>query len=89
VPPYQARWLRSDLLARIRLGTYALHEGVAYTSLASLLPQLGIYDYLLGGVGYALFGSSRHLAIGPTSAISRAWIPRIWTALDAVVGGYL
>ena len=35
-----------------------------------LPPQIGIYGYLLGGLGYALFGSSRHLAIGPTSAIS-------------------
>ena len=33
-------------------------------------PQVGIYGYLLGGVGYALFGSSRQLAVGPTSAIS-------------------
>ena len=33
-------------------------------------PQVGIYGYLLGGIGYALLGSSRQLAIGPTSAIS-------------------
>jgi sulfate permease, SulP family len=89
VPTYEARWLRSDLLAGITLGAYALPEGVAYASLASLPPQVGIYGYLLGGVGYALFGSSRHLAIGPTSAISRERIPRIRTALDAVVGGHL
>jgi len=70
VPSYQAQWFSSDLLAGITLGAYALPEGVAYASLASLPPQVGIYGYLLGGVGYALFGSSRHLAIGPTSAIS-------------------
>jgi sulfate permease, SulP family len=45
-------------------------EGVAYATLAGLPPQVGIYGYLLGGLGYGLFGSSRHLAIGPTSAIS-------------------
>ena len=33
-------------------------------------PQVGIYGYLLGGIGYALLGSSRQLAVGPTSAIS-------------------
>src|SRR5215475_5496816 len=37
---------------------------------AKWLPQDGIYGYLLGGVGYALLGGSRQLAIGPTSAIS-------------------
>jgi MFS superfamily sulfate permease-like transporter len=31
---------------------------------------VGIYGYMLGGLGYAVFGSSRHLAVGPTSAIS-------------------
>jgi Sulfate permease and related transporters (MFS superfamily) len=35
-----------------------------------LPPQYGIYCYLVGGLFYALFGSSRQLAIGPTSAIS-------------------
>ena len=70
VPTYQARWLRDDLFAGITLGAYAIPEGVAYATLAGLPPQLGIYGYLLGGIGYALFGSSRHLAIGPTSAIS-------------------
>ena len=35
-----------------------------------LPPQVGVYGYLLGGLGYALLGSSRQLAIGPTSAIS-------------------
>jgi high affinity sulfate transporter 1 len=31
---------------------------------------MGLYCYLLGGLGYAVMGSSRHLAVGPTSAIS-------------------
>ena len=38
--------------------------------LQACLPQAGIYGYLLGGLGYALLGSSRQLAIGPTSAIA-------------------
>ena len=62
--------MRDDLFAGITLGAYAVPEGVAYATLAGLPPQIGIYGYLLGGLGYALFGSSRHLAIGPTSAIS-------------------
>jgi MFS superfamily sulfate permease-like transporter len=39
-------------------------------ALAGLPPQVGIYGYMLGGIGYALLGSSRQLAVGPTSAIS-------------------
>jgi MFS superfamily sulfate permease-like transporter len=33
-------------------------------------PVVGIYGVMLGGLGYAPLGSSRHLAVGPTSAIS-------------------
>jgi len=43
---------------------------MAYASLAGLPPQHGIYCYLLGGLCYAVFGTSRQLAIGPTSAIA-------------------
>jgi sulfate permease, SulP family len=38
--------------------------------LAGLPPEVGVNGYLIGGLGYALAGSSRYLAIGPTSAIS-------------------
>jgi SulP family sulfate permease len=67
---YQPNWLRSDALAGLTLAAYAIPISLAYAALAGLPPQTGLYCYLLGGLGYALFGSSRHLAIGPTSAIS-------------------
>jgi high affinity sulfate transporter 1 len=67
---YQRRWLRSDIVAGITLAAYAIPVSLAYAGLAGLPPQVGIYGYLLGGLGYALFGSSRQLAVGPTSAIS-------------------
>jgi MFS superfamily sulfate permease-like transporter len=70
VPTYQARWLKDDLFAGITLAAYAIPVALAYATLAGLPPQVGVYGYLLGGLGYAMFGSSRHLAIGPTSAIS-------------------
>jgi sulfate permease, SulP family len=70
VPAYRADWLRDDLFAGITLAAYAVPVALAYATLAGLPPQVGVYGYLLGGIGYALFGSSRHLAIGPTSAIS-------------------
>ena len=62
--------MKDDLFGGSELGAHAVREGVAYATLAGLPPQVGIYGYLLGGLGYPLFGSSRHLAIGPTSAIS-------------------
>jgi high affinity sulfate transporter 1 len=67
---YRRSWLLGDLVAGITLAAYAIPVSLAYAGLAGLPPQAGIYGYLLGGIGYALLGSSRQLAIGPTSAIS-------------------
>src|SRR5438876_6864562 len=67
---YQPQWLVSDVIAGITLAAYAIPVSLAYAGLAGLPPQVGVYGYLLGGLGYALLGSSRQLAIGPTSAIS-------------------
>ena len=67
---YRRQWLAPDLIAGITLAAYAIPVSLAYAGLAGLPPQVGPYGYLLGGLGYALFGSSRQLAVGPTSAIS-------------------
>src|SRR5262245_46042437 len=76
VPParwlvhYRIGWLPGDMIAGVTLAAYAIPVSLAYAALAGLPPEVGIYGYLLGGLGYALLGSSRQLAIGPTSAIS-------------------
>jgi high affinity sulfate transporter 1 len=67
---YRAAWLRYDIAGGVTLAAYGIPVSLAYAALAGLPPQLGIYGYMLGGIGYALFGTSRQLAIGPTSAIS-------------------
>jgi SulP family sulfate permease len=70
LPQYRKSCVRPDLIAGLTLAAYAVPVSVAYASLAGLPPQAGLYCYLLGGVAYAAFGTSRQLAIGPTSAIS-------------------
>lgn len=70
LPDYRPAWLGADIVAGVTLAAYAIPVSLAYATLAGLPPQVGVYGYLLGGLGYALFGSSRQLAIGPTSAIS-------------------
>lgn len=62
--------LKWDILSGITLAFFVIPESMAYASLAGLPPQTGIYCYLFAGVLYAIFGTSRQLAIGPTSAIS-------------------
>jgi len=67
---YRRGSLPRDAVAGLTLAAYAIPVSLAYATLAGLPPQAGVYGFLAGGVAYALFGSSRQLAIGPTSAIS-------------------
>lgn len=80
---YRGTWLRGDIVAGVTLAAYAIPVSLAYAALAGLPPQVGIYGYMLGGIGYALLGSSRQLAVGPTSAISLM----IAATVGAMAGG--
>src|SRR4051794_27662401 len=83
LPQYQPAWLRGDVVAGATLAAYAVPVSLAYAGLAGLPPQTGLYCYLVAGLGYAVFGSSRHLAVGPTSAISLL----LGVTLAALAGG--
>jgi high affinity sulfate transporter 1 len=73
----------SDTIAGITLTAYAIPVSLAYATLAGLPPQYGVFGYLLGGLFYAILGTGRQLAIGPTSAISML----IGTTLATISGG--
>lgn len=70
LPHYKPAWLRWDLIAGVTLAAYAIPVSLAYATLAGLPPHHGIYCYLVGGLSYAVLGTSRQLAIGPTSAVA-------------------
>ncbi|WP_343584728.1 SulP family inorganic anion transporter [Flavobacterium sp.] len=67
---YEKQNFKRDFIAGVTLAAYGIPVSLAYATLAGLPPQYGIYGYLIGGIFYALLGSSKQLAIGPTSAIS-------------------
>lgn len=70
LPAYNMKKLGADAIAGIMLAAYAIPVSLAYATLAGLPPEYGIFGYLLGGLFYALLGTSKQMAIGPTSAIS-------------------
>ena len=80
---YRASCLPYDLLAGLTLAAYAIPVSLAYSSLAGLPSELGLYCYLAGGVAFALLGTSRVVAFGPTSAIAIL----LGTALGGLAGG--
>jgi len=61
---------RDDALAGSTLAAYAVPSSIAYAQLAGMPVATGLYCYLFAGIAYALTGSCRQLAVGPTSSIA-------------------
>ena len=66
---YRISWLRRDVVAGIVLTTLLVPQGMAYAELAGLPPITGLYTTVLCLIGYAVFGPSRILVLGPDSAL--------------------
>ena len=62
--------LRADIIAGFTGAVIVLPQGVAFAMIAGLPPQYGLYTAMVTPIVAALFGSSRHLISGPTTAIS-------------------
>ena len=62
--------LRADFMAGLTGAVIVLPQGVAFATIAGLPPQYGLYTAMVTPIVAALFGSSRHLISGPTTAIS-------------------
>ena len=66
---YQRGWLAKDLVAGLVLSALLVPQGMAYAELAGLPPVTGLYTSILCLLGYAVFGPSRILVLGPDSAL--------------------
>lgn len=62
--------LKADLIAGFTGAVIVLPQGVAFATIAGLPPEFGLYTAMVTPIVAALFGSSRHLISGPTTAIS-------------------
>jgi SulP family sulfate permease len=65
-----AETLKADLIAGFTGAVIVLPQGVAFATIAGLPPEYGLYTAMITPIIAALFGSSRHLISGPTTAIS-------------------
>jgi len=70
LPGYKIPDLKWDMIAGITLAFFVIPTSMAYATIAGLPPETGIYCYFFAGLLYFVFGTSRHLAMGPTSAMS-------------------
>src|ERR1700741_1000324 len=66
---FRREWLAKDVLAGVVLTTLLVPQGMAYAELAGLPPITGLYTSVLCLTGYALFGPSPVLVLGPDSSL--------------------
>ena len=69
ISSYRRRWLLKDVIAGVVLTTLLVPQGMAYAELAGLPPITGLYTSILCLLGYAVFGPSRILVLGPDSSL--------------------
>jgi high affinity sulfate transporter 1 len=69
ISSYRRQWLAKDVIAGVVLTTLLVPQGMAYAELAGLPPITGLYTSILCLLGYAAFGPSRILVLGPDSSL--------------------
>jgi high affinity sulfate transporter 1 len=79
---YQRSWLSKDLMAGLVLTALLVPQGMAYAELAGLPPITGLYTSILCLIGYAIFGPSKILVLGPDSSLG----PMIAATIIPLVG---
>tara|TARA_B110000503_G_scaffold139158_1_gene226922 strand:+ start:3099 stop:4835 length:1737 start_codon:yes stop_codon:yes gene_type:complete len=67
---YNTNALQADAMAALIVTIMLIPQSLAYAMLAGLPPATGLYASILPLLAYALFGSSRTLAVGPVAVIS-------------------
>ena len=67
---YPAAWLRPDLISAATGWGLMVPVAIAYAELAGVPAQVGLYTAFAGLLGYALFGTSRHLKVTTSSTMA-------------------
>jgi SulP family sulfate permease len=70
IQSYPRQTLRADLIAGVTVGIVLLPQALAFSLLAGLPPEMGLYSAILAAIVGALWGSSIHLHSGPTNTAS-------------------
>jgi len=67
---YNKKWLMPNIIAGITVGALTTPVAIAYVHLADLPPEIGLYSSMVALLLYTIFGTSRHLSVGPTPTLS-------------------
>ena len=74
---YNSNMWRNDVKAGLTVGIMLVPQGMAYATIAGLPVVHGLYAALVPAIVYGIWGTSRHLSVGPV-AMTACWWPRDW-----------
>lgn len=70
LPKYNFSLFRFDLLAGVTIASLAIPQGISYANITKVPPVVGLYSSFVPPLIYAVFGSSKNLAVGTVAACS-------------------
>ncbi|MGR3583059.1 MAG: SulP family inorganic anion transporter, partial [Pseudooceanicola nanhaiensis] len=85
---YDGQTFSSDLMAAMIVTIMLIPQSLAYALLAGLPAEMGLYASILPLVAYAIFGTSRALAVGPVAVVSLMTAAAVGAIAEAGTMGY-
>ncbi|XP_020572220.1 probable sulfate transporter 3.5 [Phalaenopsis equestris] len=70
MPDYSLAFFGNDFFAGVTIASLAVPQGISYAKLAQIPPIIGLYSSFVPPLVYAVFGSSKNMAVGPVAAAS-------------------
>ena len=89
LPNYSKGWLKGDIGAGLTVGVMLIPQGMAYASIAGLPAVYGLYASIVPLFIYAIFGTSRHLAVGPVAMVSLLTATALGSFQDLSTSDYI
>ena len=85
---YDRKAFSNDMIAAVIVTIMLIPQSLAYALLAGLPPEAGIYASIAPIVLYAIFGTSRALAVGPVAVVSLLTASAIGQVAEQGTAGY-
>nr|GFC63347.1 probable sulfate transporter 3.5 [Tanacetum cinerariifolium] len=70
LPNYNRILFFRDMLAGVTIASLAIPQGISYAKLANIPPIIGLYSSFVPPLIYAIFGNSKHIAVGTVASSS-------------------
>ena len=69
LPRYERKWLVADAVAGLSVWALLVPQSLAYATIVGVPVQYGLYTAFAALLVYPLFGTSKHLVVGPSATV--------------------